>query len=254
MTRRALASARRSRVRTCLSTSRRSRPKASAAWPRATRWSSRSRRVPRACRRRTSARSERPPDRRSSGLGIPRARFFPGDYIGTMRALHFACSSLLLPVVLAAQAPPVYRGFSPGMAYRDFATRAQALARRDTLRCNTSKKTAQLMECGVQIRDPSDSTNFYLSAYVIEGKVAMLSFGDSGGVRLVKRTQRDLLRHLGPAHATGVGTWEWKNGRRVARLNWRGRGGARWIYINLADNDLMDGISRYVKTTTKRKP
>ncbi len=171
-----------------------------------------------------------------------------------MRALHFACSSLLLPVVLAAQAPPVYRGFSPGMAYRDFATRAQALARRDTLRCNTSKKTAQLMECGVQIRDPSDSTNFYLSAYVIEGKVAMLSFGDSGGVRLVKRTQRDLLRHLGPAHATGVGTWEWKNGRRVARLNWRGRGGARWIYINLADNDLMDGISKYVKTTKSRKP
>src|SRR5438128_95705 len=183
MTRRALASSRRSRVRTCLSTSRRSRPKASAAWPRTTRWSSRSRRVPRACRRRTSARSDRPPDRRSSGLGIPRARFFPGDYIGPMRALHFACSSLLLPVVLAAQAPPVYRGFSPGMAYRDFATRAQALARRDTLRCNTSKKTAQLMECGVQIRDPSDSTNFYLSAYVIEGKVAMLSFGDSGGAR-----------------------------------------------------------------------
>src|SRR5207245_527463 len=112
-----------------------------------------------------------------AGSGIPRARFFPGDYIGPMRALHFACSSLLLPVVLAAQAPPVYRGFSPGMAYRDFATRAQ-----------------------------------------------------------------------------GVGTWEGKNGRRVARLNWRGRGGARWIYINLADNDLMDGISRYVKTTTKRKP
>ena len=171
-----------------------------------------------------------------------------------MRALHIACSSLLLPVVLAAQAPPAYRGFTPGMAYRDFATRAQLLARRDTLRCNTSKKTAQLMECGVQIRDPSDTTNFYLSAYVIEGKVAMLSFGDSGGVRLVKRSQRDLLRRWGPAHATGVGTWEWKNGRRVARLNWRGRGGARWIYINLADNDLMDGISRYVKTTTKRKP
>jgi len=171
-----------------------------------------------------------------------------------MRALHVACSFLLLPAVLAAQAPPAYRGFAPGMAYRDFATRAQALARRDTLRCNTSKHTAQLMECGVQIRDPSDTTNFYLSAYVIEGKVAMLSFGDSGGVRLVKRTQRDLLRRLGPAHATGVGTWEWKNGRRVARLNWRGRGGARWIYVNLADNDLMDGISRYVKTTTRRKP
>src|SRR2546430_16975831 len=114
-----------------------------------------------------------------AGSGNPRARFFPDDYIGPMRARHFACSSLLLPVVLAAQAPPAYRGFSPGRAYRDFATRAQALARRDTLRCNTSKRTAQLMECGVQIRDPSDSTNFYLSAYVIEGKVAILSFGNS---------------------------------------------------------------------------
>src|SRR5213083_433159 len=254
MTRRALASSRRSRVRTCLSTSRRSRPKASAAWPRATRWSSRSPRVPRACRRRTSARSDRPPDRRSSGLGDSPSPFFSRPlYWRHARSAH---RLLVAPLARRPCGPGTTRlpGIHPRDGNRDFATRAQALARRDTLRCNTSKKTAQLMECGVQIRDPSDSTNFYLSAYVIEGKVAMLSFGDSGGVRLVKRTQRDLLRHLGPAHATGVGTWEWKNGRRVARLNWRGRGGARWIYINLADNDLMDGISRYVKATTSRKP
>jgi len=162
---------------------------------------------------------------------------------------------LLLPYSTAAQAPhpPVYRGFTPGMPYRDFAGRAQALARRDTLRCNTSRNTAQLMECGVVIRDPADSASFYLSAYVIEGKVAMLSFGDSGGVPLVERTKRDLVRHLGPAHATGIGTWEWKTGRRVARLNWRGRGKARTIYVNLADYDLMDRITRYMGVSG-RKP
>jgi hypothetical protein len=164
-----------------------------------------------------------------------------------MRPLLVACWSLAVPVLLAAQAPPSYRGFTPGMAYRDFVARAQALARRDTLRCNTSRKTAQLMECGVKIRDPSDTTNFYLSAYVIEAKVAMLSFGDSGGARLVDRTRRDLVRRFGPAHVTGIGTWEWKHGRRVARLNWRGRGATRWIYVNLADSDLMDGISKYAK-------
>src|SRR5881296_2197051 len=106
MTRRALASSRRSRVRTCLSTSRRSRPKASAAWPRATRWSSRSRRVPRACRRRTSARSDRPPDRRSSGLGDSPSPLFS-------RRLYWphARSSLRLLV-----APLARRARSPGAA------------------------------------------------------------------------------------------------------------------------------------------
>jgi hypothetical protein len=175
-------------------------------------------------------------------------------YIGPMRSFHVRCWPLFVPVLLAAQAPPAYRGFTPGMAYRDFAARAQALARRDTLRCNTPRRTAQLMECGVKIRDPSDTTRFYLSAYVIEGKVAMLSFGDSGGVRLVDRTRRDLVRRLGPAQATGIGTWEWKHGRRVARLNWRGRGATRWIYINLFDSDLMDGISRYVTRQPQRQP
>src|SRR5437867_2747376 len=100
---------------------------------------------------------------------------------------------MALPAVLAAQAsspsPPSYRGFTPGTAYREFATRAHALTRpgADPMVCNTSHKTAQLMECGVVIRDPTDSASFYLSAYVLEGKVAMVSFGDSGGVPLVDR-------------------------------------------------------------------
>ena len=159
--------------------------------------------------------------------------------------------ALLVPAVLAAQTAgppsiPVYRGFSPGMAYRAFADRARALAGREALLCNTSANTAQLMECGVMIRDPADSAHFYLSAYVIEGKIAMVSFYDSGDVRLVERAQRDLVRRFGPAHQRRTGSWEWRTGRRVARLSWTGRGRARWIYVNLTDKDVMDGISRYV--------
>jgi hypothetical protein len=133
------------------------------------------------------------------------------------------------------------------MSYRDFAARARALSARDTLRCNTSENTAQLMECGVTIRDPADSARFYLSAYVIEGKIAMVSFGDSGDARLVDRAKRELARRFGPAHPQGVASLEWKTGRRVVRLSWRGRGAARWVYVNLTDYDLMERISRYVK-------
>lgn len=142
---------------------------------------------------------------------------------------------------------PAYRGFSPGMTYRVFAEQARALAAQDVLHCNTSANTAQLMECGVAIRDPSDSARFYLSAYVIEGKIAMVSFGDSGDARLVERTRRDLARRFGPARAIGHGSWEWTSGRRVTRLTWRGHGAARWIYVNLTDYDLMNGVARYRK-------
>jgi hypothetical protein len=159
-----------------------------------------------------------------------------------------AVSLYALSILGVPQAsPPVYRGFSPGMQYRAFAERARALAERDVLRCNTSANTAQLMECGVSIRDPSDSARFYLSAYVIEGKVAMVSFGDSGNAQLVERTRRDLDRRFGSATATTHGSREWKKGHQVARFTWRGQGAARWIYVNLTDYDLMNEISRYVK-------
>src|SRR4029077_15916941 len=120
-----------------------------------------------------------------------------------------------------------------GMEYRDFAARARALSAPDALRCNTSPNTAALMECGVLIQDPSDSARLYLSAYVINGVVAMVSFGDSGDVRLVARAQHELVHRFGPAHPRGVGSWEWRTGRRVTRLSWVGRGSTRWIYVNL---------------------
>ncbi|MFN2571490.1 MAG: hypothetical protein ABR537_07755 [Gemmatimonadales bacterium] len=152
------------------------------------------------------------------------------------------------PVTFAA----TYRGFTPGRSYREFAERARALAQRDTLRCNTSRKTAQLMECGVLIRDPGDSARFYLSAYVLEGKIAMVSFTDSGGPPLVQWARRDLTNRFGPAQRRERSMLEWTSGRRVARLNWRGAGNARWISITLRDDDVMDHISKYVQRPVKR--
>ncbi|MGH9784422.1 MAG: hypothetical protein ACRD88_09570 [Terriglobia bacterium] len=172
------------------------------------------------------------------------------------------CVCVALVPALAAQsrttpATPVtfsanYRGFSPGRPYREFAELARSLARRDTLRCNTSRKTAQLMECGVMIRDPSDSARFYLSAYVLEGKIAMVSLTDSGGPNLVQWARRDLTKRFGPAHRRERSMMEWTSGRRVARLNWRGRGTVRWISITLRDDEVMDHISKYVARPTRR--
>jgi hypothetical protein len=170
-----------------------------------------------------------------------------------MTPLQLGLLALAVPAALGAQAPPrnaAYRGFTPGSAYREFAERARALAHRESLVCNTSRNTAQLMECGVLIRDPSDSATFYLGAYVLEGKIALVSFGDSGSAALVDRLRRDLTTRFGPGKQTGYGTVEWVYDRQVVRFNWRGRGTARWVYITLWDRDVMDRIGNYVR----RKP
>ena len=161
----------------------------------------------------------------------------------------------LLPAMLVAQATPQqappYRGFAPGMSYRDFATRARAMARRpgDALVCNTSKRTAQLMECGLLIRDPADSATLYLSAYVLEGTVAMVSFGDSGTAALVERTGRELTARYGRPRYAHNGSWQWQYGKQFVRFNWRGRGSMRLTDVVLEDRHIMDGISKYVTRT-----
>src|SRR2546422_11192149 len=65
-------------------------------------------------------------------------------------------------------AAPAYRGFTPGLSYREFLERARPLADSDFVRCQTSPHTAQVMECGVVIRGPNDAARFYLSAHFIE--------------------------------------------------------------------------------------
>ena len=184
-----------------------------------------------------------------------------------MIRFRVALGALVVPAILVGQAPPPpsaapstpraaplpsYRGFTPGRSYQEFAARARGLALRDTLRCNTSRNTAQLMECGVMIRDPQDSARFYLSAYVLEGKIAMVSLTDSGGPRLVEWARRDLSARFGPSQRRERSMLEWASGRQVVRLNWRGRGNARWISITLRDDAVMDGIARYVRRPARR--
>jgi hypothetical protein len=158
-----------------------------------------------------------------------------------------ALAACITTTLDAQAAAPTYRGFTPGAAFREFSEHAQLLAGDERLVCNTSRRTANLMECGAVIRDPSDGAAFYVSAFVLEGRVAMISLGDSGGPSLVDRLRRDLTARFGPGAATGVSTMEWVYGRQVVRFNWRGRGSQRWIYITLEDRDVMDRISRYVR-------
>jgi len=160
------------------------------------------------------------------------------------------------PVAAPAAAPAPdslsYRGFTLASPYGAFIQRARAMAASDSnpLYCNTSRRTAQLMECAVQTFDPADSARFYVAAFVLEGKIAFLSFGDSGTSAIVDRAQEDMKTHFGRPSASRVGMWEWRAGKQVARLTWRGRGSARWIYISLRDDPLMDRISSYVPRRT----
>jgi hypothetical protein len=156
-------------------------------------------------------------------------------------------------------ATPVYRGFTPGISYRAFVERARALADSDVVRCQTSPRTAQVMECGVVIRDPDDASRFYLSAHFVEGDADVVAFydsagfGDKRGVPLVDRTKHELARLFGRPRPIGKSGWEWRYGRRAVRLTWRGRGTARWVSITLMDKDVMDRISRYAKAAKSRK-
>jgi len=164
----------------------------------------------------------------------------------------------LVPSALLAQGPatplqPMYRGFMPGISYRAFVERARALADSDVLRCQTSPRTAQIMECGVVIKDPKDAARFYLSAHFIDGNADVVAFydsagfGDKRGVPLVDRTKKELRGLFGRPRPIGKSGWEWPYGRRAVRLSWRGRGSGRWVSITLMDKDVMDRISRYVK-------
>ena len=156
-------------------------------------------------------------------------------------------------------AAPAYRGFTPGISYREFLERARPLADSDMVRCQTSPHTAQVMECGVVIRGPSDAARFYLSAHFIEGNADVVAFydsagfGDKRGAPLVVRTKKELTRLFGRPHPIGKSGWEWRYGRRAVRFNWRGRGTARWVSITLMDKDVMDRIARYAKTAKSRK-
>src|SRR3989449_11377716 len=204
-----------------------------------------------------------------TGPGIrARSRFRPVYWL--TRSIGAALFlTAMLPATGVTQTPPgparptlsapVYRGFTPGISYRAFVERARTLADSDVVRCQTSPRTAQVMECGVVIRGPSDAARFYLSAHFVEGNADVVAFydsagfGDKRGVPLVDRTKKELTRLFGRPRPIGKSGWEWRYGRRAVRFNWRGRGTARWVSITLMDKDVMDRISAYVKPAPRRK-
>src|SRR6059036_1961700 len=119
-----------------------------------------------------------------------------------MTRLRLGLVALLLPAVAPGQGaprapaapavPPPYRGFAPGISYRAFVERARALAYSDVVRCQTSQRTAQLMDAGV--------VAFYDSA----------GFGNARGVPLLDRTKRDLTRVFRRPRPIGRSGWEWR--------------------------------------------
>ncbi len=142
------------------------------------------------------------------------------------------------------------------MAYRDFASRARSIAQSDSdiLACQTMHNTAQVMDCGVRVRDPVDSARFYLSANVIESRTSVIAFVDSGKVALVRRTQDDMRKRLGMPQRRERSMWEWTKGRRFIRLNWRGGPNWRVISITLNDRDVLARIAHYRPARTARPP
>src|SRR2546426_9396725 len=204
-----------------------------------------------------------------AGPGLrARSRFRPVYWV--MRPIRTALLlTAMLPASGVTQTPPgpapptlsapVYRGFTPGISYRAFLERARTLADSDVVRCQTSSRTAQVMECGVVIHGPIDASRFYLSAHFIEGNADMVAFydsagfGDKRGVPLIDRTKKELTGLFGRPRPIGKSGWEWRYGRRAVRFNWRGRGTARWVSITLMDRDVMDRIARYAKTAKSRK-
>ncbi|HEU5319553.1 MAG TPA: hypothetical protein VFX28_02035, partial [Methylomirabilota bacterium] len=161
-----------------------------------------------------------------------------------------AAQGLPSPPPAADSLAPSYRGFMVGAGYRDFAARARAVQAfaAQPMVCRTSRRTAQLMECGVIIRDPVDGVQLRLTAHFVDGRTGFVAFGDSGDAALVERVQREVRAVFGPPTHEAHGTWEWRaaSGRRFARFNWRGQGAARWAYVTLTDLDVLDRVARYV--------
>jgi len=158
----------------------------------------------------------------------------------------------LLPAQAQSHPAPApllpYRGFHAGISLADFTARARALTRAGStpLLCNTSTHTAEVMECGVIIRDPDDGAEFYLSGHFIGGRADVVSFGDSGTTDLVVRTQRELRARYGRPRPVGTAAWGWGQGPQFVRLTWRARAARRWIFIQLTDMDVMRNIGHYL--------
>src|SRR5256712_6498529 len=180
-----------------------------------------------------------------AGPGMLRARSHCWPVYWVMRSIRTALVLFAIsPTSGVTQTPPgtagpapAYRGFAPGISYRAFVERARTLADSDVVRCQTSPRTAQVMECGVSFRGPHDASRVNLSAHFIEGNSDVVAFydsagfGDKRGVPLVDRTKKELARLFGRPRPIGKSGWEWRSRRPARRFQWRGRGTARPVVL-----------------------
>src|SRR5437879_8566437 len=74
-----------------------------------------------------------------------------------------------------ALATPAYRGFAPGSSYRAFVERARTLADSDVVRCQSSPRTAQVMEWGVVLSGASEADRFSLCVQFDEGNSGVVA-------------------------------------------------------------------------------
>jgi hypothetical protein len=161
-----------------------------------------------------------------------------------MSIKFFGVAAALAATPLVAQDPLEYRGLAPGASLSDFARSANTLASQDSLTCRTSAHTAALMECGVTITD--GETTPTLNAFVIGGRIGLLSVTDSGGAALVARWRDALTAAYGPGVMTRRAMIQWASGERVARLTWRASGDVRWISLTLAHEETLAQIERFL--------
>lgn len=168
------------------------------------------------------------------------------------RCLTVAALAALIATPLAGQSTLAYRGLAAGIPLADLTRAVNRLALGDSLSCRTSAHTAALMECGATIAD--HGSRLTLSAFVIEGRVGLLSVTDSGGPDLVARWREGLAGDWGPGTATTRAMVQWVDGSSVARFTWRAAGDVRWVSLTLADDATLARIDEFLKSGARRDP
>lgn len=144
-----------------------------------------------------------------------------------------------------AQSGLDYLGLEPGVQLAAFLEQLGTVASRDAVVCQTSPRTAHIMECGVPISDPAGH-NVYLSLHSIGGTVAMVAVTDEGGARLIEAWRDRLRAQFGDGTATRRHMVQWVHGDTVARLTWRGTAERQRVSLTIAHDPTIAKINDYL--------
>lgn len=145
----------------------------------------------------------------------------------------------------ASTAPLTYNGLEPGLQLTAFLERSDTLVPREAVLCQTSPRTAAIMECGAELtRD--DGRQLYLAIQVIGGTVSMVSLTDGGREGTAAYWQEHLRAEFGQGTATRRNMIQWVRGDTVARLTWRGRGDGERVSLTITHDPTMARITEYL--------